>query len=475
LTLGEVRVYRCRKMRRLLLVSFLAAGCGGGGGNQSPDAGPPLFEEKPECQGDPIEALAGDHQLVVSHLEIGELNDGFDLDGDGMPDNKLAAIGALAGPAISDAFERFDIVLPIELFDMPAIAADPCVKLSFYLGAYRLDTDGDNHETARTSGDCNDRLDTINRDVAEDIDNGVDDDCDGYADETMDGDTLILSQNEDDTDRDGVTIKDGDCDETTEFAALIKGPLYPEICGDGLDNDCNGNADQGRNSDGVADCSPYDSTPDVIPLEELSFNTDGTPKIAFRAGGTTLEDGKVMLSAGPSLFSASIPVSDQISLDLRITGTTVVGEVVQEGESVVIHNGRIGGVLDVKTLDSVRGLDVSQIGLEPEDSLLDAMFANVLGTVVGLKKNSMGCRMPDIDVDRDGLEAFCDTMPADDKFIVDMCIDGDGTIVLDQMNVDGTVTHCSQALGDDGKFLFADGISVALKYEAVKAILQEQN
>ena len=59
-------------------------------------------------------------------------------------------------------------------------------------------------------------------------------------------------------------------------------------------------------------------------------------------------------------------------------------------------------------------LTVEQIGLTPEDSLLDAIFGNVLGTPLALPSQPNGpahpgCKTPDIDVDRDGLEIFCDT------------------------------------------------------------------
>ena len=41
------------------------------------------------------------------------------------------------------------------------------------------------------------------------------------------------------------------------------------------------------------------------------------------------------------------------------------------------------------------------------------------------------CRTADIDADGDGLEAFCDTTPDADPRHVDLCIDGDGTVIDD--------------------------------------------
>ena len=85
----------------------------------------------------------------------------------------------------------------------------------------------------------------------------------------------------------------------------------------------------------------------------------------------------------------------------------------QAGSAIVLKNGRLGGVIDAKTADTIRGLEVDQIGLLPENSLLDAMFANLLGPLLALPKATdaigakyAGCRTPDIDVDQDGLEAL---------------------------------------------------------------------
>ena len=68
----------------------------------------PLFVQKPEClpapEGQSIVPLAGQHPMVISFLEIGTADEGFDLDHDGLPDNKLSAVGTLARGAIEDAF-----------------------------------------------------------------------------------------------------------------------------------------------------------------------------------------------------------------------------------------------------------------------------------------------------------------------------------------------------------------------------------
>jgi hypothetical protein len=136
-------------------------------------------------------------------------------------------------------------------------------------------------------------------------------------------------------------------------------------------------------------------------------------------------------------------------------------------------NGRLGGVIDANTADTIRGLDVPEISLTPENSLLDAVFANVLGPLLALpalppSSPHAGCRTPDIDVDRDGLEAFCDkNLDGDPNTqVVDTCIDGDGTVVQDT-----ATAQCSEALDSSGKKRFVDGISVELNFETAPADL----
>ncbi|MBA3394953.1 MAG: putative metal-binding motif-containing protein [Deltaproteobacteria bacterium] len=436
----------------------LLAGCGGG------DGGGDLFQPKPECMGEAVTAYAGMHQQVISKLGIGAAADGFDLDGDGKPDNKLAAVSSIAKSSIDESIAKYDIVIPIEFFDLPAAAADTCVKFAIYLGKYVVDADADGEKPYIDGGDCNDLEATIRPGNAEVPGNFRDDDCDGLADDDAD----VASTDTADRDGDGQSMADGDCDDT--LASVKKGAV--EICGDGLDNDCDGVADRTGGMVATA-CSPFDPTAlQDVPLDPLSF-ANGEPVITFKDGVITEKNGARVLTAGPSLFSVRIPVALDIALDLRITGAQIEAKVVEENGKLVLREGRLGGVLDSKTADTIRGLDVSQIGLKPEDSLLDATFANLLGPLLALPKADeditkkyLGCRTPDIDVDRDGLEAYCDSNPDDDIKIVDVCIDGDGTEIRDM----GAV-QCTEAV-KDGKPRFIDGISVELNFETtpLKAI-----
>ncbi|MEO8550307.1 MAG: putative metal-binding motif-containing protein [Kofleriaceae bacterium] len=445
-------------MKKLLLglvLASLGAACGGDDGPGGHD----LFTPKPECTGDAVTPYAGTMPQVINTLAIGAVQDGFDLDGDNKPDNKLSAVSSLAMSAISDSLKNYDIIIPLEYFDLPTVAADTCVKFAIYYGDFDKDKDGDDKRPGIDGGDCDDTSATNAPGMPEIAGDGIDNDCDGLADENgqnePSGDTA-------DADGDGQTIADGDCNDHNN--TIKKGAA--EICGDGLDNDCDGVADRSHDAQGNATaCSPFDTAHPVdLALDPLSF--DGTtPLISFKDGTI---DSAMKLVAGPSLFSVNIPVAAGITLDLRISGATIEGTIGADGS---ITHGRLGGVIDAKTADTIRGLSVDQIGLEPENSLLDAVFANLLGPLLALPKAGAGvvgmypgCRTPDIDVDGDGLEAFCDSDPNDDIKTVDVCIDGDGTVVKDAVDGSGNVTmHCTEAL-KDGKPRFVDGISVELNF-----------
>src|SRR5450432_1090847 len=144
-------------MKKLLLgllalsVVVGTAACVGGDGG-----GKQLFTPKPECVGDPVTAYAGTFPQVINTLTIGGVQDGFDLDGDGKPDNKLSAVGSLAMSAISDSLKNYEIIIPIEYFDMPTVAPDTCVKFAIYYGDYDTDKDGDGKRPGISGGDCDD-------------------------------------------------------------------------------------------------------------------------------------------------------------------------------------------------------------------------------------------------------------------------------------------------------------------------------
>ncbi|MBK9031637.1 MAG: putative metal-binding motif-containing protein [Myxococcales bacterium] len=468
---------RIRTLASFVLAAVPLYGCGGDDA-ATPDAGlPPLFEPKPECQGQSIAQFTGMHTQVISKLAIGSQSDGFDLDGDGRPDNKLQGVGALANPAIGDSLNDYSLLIPMEMFDFPTAAVDSCVKFALYLGDYRADADTDGDDTAVANGDCNDHAMAIHPGAVEVPGNFIDDDCDGLADEQDDGPSQTPSADTMDRDGDGASPATGDCDDTNPLVGgLVASVRQVEICGDGYDNDCSGVADRGA-GDPPDTCYPFDNTPDTISIDPLSFE-NGAPIIKFDSGEVKMTGGKLELTAGPSLFAVSVPITSDIVLTLKITGTQIKADVVEQGGFIMLKNGHLGGVIDARTADTIRGLTVDQIGLKPEDSLLDAIFANVLGTLLALPTQPNGsahpgCKTPDIDVDRDGLEIFCDTDSDNDPDtkVVDLCIDGDGTEIRDEVVGGVVVKHCTEALLPNGKSRFPDGISVELNFETAPATL----
>lgn len=87
-----------------------------------------------------------------------------------------------------------------------------------------LDLDGDFYSP--NDGDCDDEDDAVFPGAPEICEDGIDQDCDG----------LDLDCGEADQDQDGFSPNGGDCDDTT--IALRPGAL--ETCGDGIDQDCDG-------------------------------------------------------------------------------------------------------------------------------------------------------------------------------------------------------------------------------------------
>jgi hypothetical protein len=210
-------------------------------------------------------------------------------------------------------------------------------------------------------------------------------------------------------------------------------------------------------------CTVGDGVADAYAIDPGSVDGDGAPISRFRAAHTEV-GAAVRLLTGPGFVRLSVPATDTIRLVLPVSATALEAEMTGAGADTALAAGRLHGVLQAFALDRQRGLSVPDIGLEPEHSLADAFFANIFGPILALEAGPRGCRKPDIDVDGDGLEAFCDSNPDDADNTVDVCIDGDGTMVLD-----GPGSECTEAVGPAGP-RFVDGVSAAFAFTAEPAL-----
>ncbi len=119
------------------------------------------------------------------------------------------------------------------------------------------DQDRDGWGSRDTGGlDCDDTDPAVYPGASE-VANGRDDDCDGQVDEDLDSGTPVpvtptpLDVNQEDLDGDGYTSSQGDCDD--RYADVYPGAV--DVCGDGVDQDCSGQADEGCDAGGCGGCS----------------------------------------------------------------------------------------------------------------------------------------------------------------------------------------------------------------------------
>ncbi len=469
----------------MLVSAAIVIGCSGNG-NKSSDAGMTCnaFTSAPECMPGtlPVTPLMGSRQLVVSSLAIARFDEGFDLNCDGKIDNKLAPLGSLANQSVSDSFKTtHDIVLPLELFGYQGKDAS-CVKFAFYLGRVNEDRDNDGYDTRwePTKSDCDDTDPTVHPNAPKAA-NRMDNNCDGTAaDEgSPDGDL----------DGDGYTLAMGDCDDRNDPAHLaeakLRHPGATEICGNGIDEDCNGIADDGKG------CDPFGSNDLPVHVQALSFsnyNAAGWADGGIPDGGVipvagltpfiVFPDGNVMggaLTAGPDLFKLDLDIQG-VALTLTLNGAHVKLTLADKPDGTYVTSGILGGVLQDVSLAQIH-LDAGGV-LHKEQSLLDGIFVGPAGTILGLDTDADGHYLPDIDVDGDGLETFWQTntsYPPDAGAAqklphIDTCKDGNGTIYH---NGDNGVAYCPLMKDAKGNYVFVDGLSAALRFTAVPAKLAD--
>jgi hypothetical protein len=177
------------------------------------------WDEAERWFGEVVDTPFADEQAAMASIA--------DLDGDGHDDlivqagGPRAYLGDGAGGFADPGFDAFPDAASATTVVFGDVDNDG--DRDAFAGPY-VGSDDDGDGWTKLEGDCNDTATAISPGDTEIAGNGIDDDCDGTADDGTDTT---------DADTDGTTIAAGDCDDTRDTVF----PGNAELL-DGLDNDC---------------------------------------------------------------------------------------------------------------------------------------------------------------------------------------------------------------------------------------------
>lgn len=212
-------------------------------------------------------------------------------------------------------------------------------------------------------GDCDDQ-DSARHPGVDEICNDVDDDCDGTIDAGAEGGSIWYRDGDSDGFGDDAVSIDaceapnfyvatgGDCDDSTDEVF----PGHPEVCGDALDNDCNGFASDPCLGEDLSGAQRIDGEAGgdhagAALLGPGDLDGDGLDDVLVSA---TEHDASMALNAG-TVYLLQGPVSPGLELDDAAWSLEGVGKNEETGATLLAGDGwlAIGGPGADVTVDEV--------------------------------------------------------------------------------------------------------------------------
>ncbi len=222
-----------------------------------------------------------------------------------------------------------------------------------------IDNDGDGYTPA--TGDCDDTNAAIHPGAAENCTDGIDNDCNGLVDTQDPGavDCPVVS-NCTDSDADGYAVEGGNCGpvDCNDTDATVN-PGSQEICGDNIDNDCDGVIDEGcdaacpdADGDGYldaacggTDCNDSDPAINPAAAEICGNGIDENCNGASDDVCLTCPDGSLLEVRMAALSGEALRVAGSGKAGTTITITdTDTGTVLADG--IVVRDGRWQASID---------------------------------------------------------------------------------------------------------------------------------